>query len=607
MLVTIRRSGRLLQRGIIAFSLIVIAAISLLVVELIAAQHESALERAKFDAANLSGAFEAQVRQTIDAVSSAVDRFKLDLQQGEDPKAAIRRSDLLNLPAQITVIGAEGNVIASTIEGRETADFCSREHMLFHSKSRHRGLLIGKPVRSRASERIYETLSSAFERANGQFAGIIIASIEPELLTDLSRSVDLGKTGNLMVIGTDGIVRAYLSEAGGQESSADLIGSAPEGIPALHEAEFDDQGSYELASPIDGVPRIYHWRKVRGYPLVVIVGLGRQEALLVAKNQNALVLGVGGAALLLAFLMPIALYREINKRIANELDLNIEKSKLKMANDALATERANLKSINEELDAEKRRAESASCAKSAFLTNMSHEFRTPMHAILNYTNMGLKKLEADDEIKLKRYFENIRSSGTRLLRMINGLLDLAKLEAGKIDITLAKVDLLDIVKAAQSELGSLFEEKRIGLTIEAAAKDSMVYADPNRIAQVVINLLSNAIKFSPPGEKIEIVIQDTTTAEGQAATLCSVKDRGPGVPPDELDAIFDRFNQSSITVNNGSGAGLGLTICRELIDLHGGDIWASNRRTGGASFSFLIPKDPRPTEFKESDRFLVAL
>jgi signal transduction histidine kinase len=111
------------------------------------------------------------------------------------------------------------------------------------------------------------------------------------------------------------------------------------------------------------------------------------------------------------------------------------------------------------------------------------------------------------------------------------------------------------------------------------------------MAQVFVNLLSNAIKFSPMGGSIEVEIADSVLEDGRPALECSVRDRGTGIPAEELASIFGRFNQSSATRNTRTGTGLGLAICRELVALHGGTIWAANRPEGGAVISFSIPKD----------------
>ncbi len=607
----ILRSGKSLQRRIVLFSLIIVAATSILVAALISAQRNSALDRARFDAANLSAAFEEQVRQAINSASGAMDRLKGAVEaRGLEAGLQdwVQQPAVESIPTQITVIGADGRVAASTADpALKSADLSDREDFQSHAANRHKGLYIGKPIRALATGRIRIPLTRRLEKPDGSFGGVLLASLYTEFLTGLYRSVDLGETGSLTLLGTDGAVRAYSSAAANEEADgASVAGSNQPGIPALRASDFDADGAYEMASPIDGVERLYHWRKVKGYPLIVIVGFGKPEALSAAHWQEAMVLGGGGVTLILAILFPFLLHREISKRIANEIDLNKEKLKLKKTNDALAAERKNLRAINRELKAEKRRAEHASNAKSIFLTNMSHEFRTPMHAILNYTNMCLRKIESEDRGKLQKYIENTRSAGLRLLRMLNAVLDLAKLEEGKIDLQFRKSDFLNVITETKVELGSLLEEKGLRVTADVQSENTIATFDHQRLVQVLVNLFSNAIKFSPPGRSINVVISDAFTDDGCDALQCSVADHGVGIPDYELGKIFDRFTQSS-SAKQDSGAGLGLTICRELIELHGGKIWAANRSGGGAIISFMIPRqasspiDGRPPAAKSED------
>ncbi len=586
------QAGKSLQRHILYFSIVILAATTVLVVALLSVQREFALEKARFDASNLSAAFEEEVGQIINSIAGAMDRLKGEI-EAHGPQTALldwlRRSGSVSLPAHLTVAGANGRVLASTADpGWAAADVADRDYFLFHAGNRKKGLFISQPIWGRTTGRLVVPISYRLEKADGQFDGVLVATLDPAFLAGLYRSVDLGQTGSVLLLGTDGVVRAYFSRAHDRGGVPSVVGATRSDIWALREAAFDLEGSYQRTSPIDGVVRLYHWRKIKGYPLIVIVGLGRAEALQASKRQAVLVLAFGGSVLMLAIFLPFLLHREVSRRIANEAGLNRERAKLTEANEALACERRNLRAINEELNDARRRAEEASEAKSKFLTNMSHEFRTPMHAILNYTSMCLKKNPDGDWEKIKKYIENTRAAGQRLLGLLNGLLDLAKLEEGKIELQFVAVDLMDIVRQTQLELGSLLEERNLRSTIVVEARSTIARADPSRIAQVIVNLFSNAIKFSPPGGLIEVVFSDAVLPAGRSGLQCSLRDEGVGIPAEEIVSIFDRFIQSSATKKFDGGAGLGLTICRELIAMHGGRIWAANRKEGGAMISFVI-------------------
>ena len=241
------------------------------------------------------------------------------------------------------------------------------------------------------------------------------------------------------------------------------------------------------------------------------------------------------------------------------------------------------KSLIEQATA-KELAEQANLAKSMFLANMSHELRTPLHGILSFANFGLKNAGKADPEKLHRYFTMIRQSGTTLLKLVNDLLDLAKLEAGKMTLERREVDFKSLVAKVVDEFHSMTGDKNVALKILRFDCESKIQVDQTRMMQVVRNLLSNALKFSPQGASVEI------NARRQGGSLIvSVSDEGPGIPENEVETIFDKFVQSSKTTTGAGGTGLGLPICREIIAAHGGRIWAENKAGRGAVFFFTIP------------------
>ena len=230
-------------------------------------------------------------------------------------------------------------------------------------------------------------------------------------------------------------------------------------------------------------------------------------------------------------------------------------------------------------------AETANEAKSVFLANMSHELRTPLHGILGFARRGLKRGSTASPERLQSYFVQIDQSGERLLTLLNDLLDLAKLEAGKMRFVFEPTDLRILLSTVVDEFRSLLHERH--LTIESRVPDDVPHIplDPGKIMQVVRNLLSNAVKFSPPNSTITLALQ----VEAQDV-LVIVYDQGSGIPVAELHTVFDKFVQSSTTMTGAGGTGLGLSISREIIMAHDGRIWAENRPEGGALFCFTLPR-----------------
>jgi len=240
----------------------------------------------------------------------------------------------------------------------------------------------------------------------------------------------------------------------------------------------------------------------------------------------------------------------------------------------------------------------ANQAKSEFLANMSHELRTPLHGVLSFARIGVAKGASAAPEKLVGYFERICQSGDRLLSLLNDLLDLSKLEAGKMTLDLSRQSLLELSSEVVQEFETLLESKPLTLVVEPVVVEPVADVDAARIKQVLRNLLSNAIKFTPPGRNIYISIAPAELRAGYRATdtklvpaLClSVADEGVGVPEGELHSIFDKFVQSSRTRTGAGGTGLGLAICKEIVEVHRGTISVRNNAAGGATFSVVLPR-----------------
>jgi signal transduction histidine kinase len=246
---------------------------------------------------------------------------------------------------------------------------------------------------------------------------------------------------------------------------------------------------------------------------------------------------------------------------------------------------ATIKSRTEELRNAVDAAETANEAKSSFLASMSHELRTPLHGILSFARFGKRRIESATKAKLLEYFDRIEDCGETLLRLVDQLLDLAKLESGVADVDMDDCDLCEIVQYVVQELYAVAEEQGVQLNTTGLSECCAVHADRDRIAQVLRNLIRNAINVSSVGDEIAIEM----TARGNDVAV-RVIDQGPGIPSDELESIFDKFVQSSRTKTGAGGTGLGLTISRELIDRHGGRMWADNVSPHGAAVCFEIAR-----------------
>jgi PAS domain S-box-containing protein len=280
-------------------------------------------------------------------------------------------------------------------------------------------------------------------------------------------------------------------------------------------------------------------------------------------------------------------------RVAHDASLSMVKdleranNEAEIANRELEVTNKQLQEKVEEVRTLAKEAEDANQAKSEFLANMSHELRTPLHGILSFSEFGIRRHETASPEKHLEYFQMIRQSGQTLLELLNDLLDLAKMEARKMQFEFKAEHLGKIVMWVSDEFQSQVFERNLVIRCEVDADDSPVMMDANRIKQVIRNLLSNAVKFSPKGGVIQLRV-----LKGEGRMRVIIQDEGPGIPEDELEVVFDKFVQSSKTKSGAGGTGLGLSICREIMTAHGGRIWASNNPEGGTSLAFEIPTGP---------------
>lgn len=270
----------------------------------------------------------------------------------------------------------------------------------------------------------------------------------------------------------------------------------------------------------------------------------------------------------------------------NDISIREEKQKVEDLNN-------NLLVANQEADIARRSAERANYLKSEFLANMSHELRTPMNSILGFSRRCIKKVDTLSQEQMLENLQLINESGERLLNLLNDLLDLSKLEAGKMRFEMTPTDLNSCVEKMLREIQSLAHDKGVAISSSPPNFSSTVECDAIRLGQVVLNMLSNAIKFTPSGKKITLSFSETELPRNdevmKKAIQFSVSDEGAGIPEGELKLVFDKFAQSSKTKSGAGGTGLGLAICKEIIRAHSGRIWAEHREEGGAVFHFAIP------------------
>jgi PAS domain S-box-containing protein len=258
-----------------------------------------------------------------------------------------------------------------------------------------------------------------------------------------------------------------------------------------------------------------------------------------------------------------------------------------------------LRNTAQQLELRNREVERANRLKSEFLASMSHELRTPLHTIIGFTELLAEEVEGPLTEKQKRFVQHVHQDSMHLLELINDILDLSKIEAGRMELHPESFDALEVISAAIAGVQNQAESKHLKLE-NRVIRPVHIVADKVRFREVLNNLLSNAVKFTPEGGRVQV---EASTRDDQA--VFSVEDTGIGIAAEDQEAVFDKFRQvASTTRGVREGTGLGLAIVKRLVEMHGGSIALQSELGRGSRFSFTMPAtQPAP----EADPLLLII
>jgi signal transduction histidine kinase len=320
---------------------------------------------------------------------------------------------------------------------------------------------------------------------------------------------------------------------------------------------------------------------------------------LIAANRSAytssrnlfIAVGAGsvGLALVLGLILSRSLIRPIQEteaRLAGIAEGDFT-GRLDVPNkDELGTLAANVNRMNDELRRLYGDLEAASRHKSEFLANMSHELRTPLNAVIGFSEILHEQMFGELNERQLEYVEDVLDAGRHLLSLINDVLDLSKVEAGRMELELTDVSLSEILQNALHMHEERASRNTVKLGLEISPDEILLWADERKLRQIVFNLLSNAVKFTPPGGRV-----DVTARVQDSIVEVAVADTGPGIADDERESIFDVFQQGrrgAVAVRP-EGSGLGLPLARRFVELHGGRLWIESALGQGTTFRFTLP------------------
>lgn len=237
-----------------------------------------------------------------------------------------------------------------------------------------------------------------------------------------------------------------------------------------------------------------------------------------------------------------------------------------------------------QLEEKGREVEAVSQHKSEFLANMSHELRTPLNAIIGFSEVLREQMFGELNEAQMGYVGDVLEAGQHLLSLINDILDLSKIEAGRMELELGDVSVPQALNSGLTMHGERANRNGITLNLTAEPEVGVIRADERKVRQVIFNLLSNAVKFTPPGGRVDL---SAFVADGMVEV--AVADTGPGIAPEDHERIFEEFQQARSSPGSREGTGLGLALSRQFIEMHGGRLWVESETGTGSTFRFTLP------------------
>jgi signal transduction histidine kinase len=539
--------------------------------------YDDAIEDASRSSHNLATVFADHTSRTVQPVVESLDILEGNvdglLGPNHDAVEQRLRARLSHMPQLLwfAVVRGDGEPVA-TMEPFPTRNLGDWSKIPWFAKYLDRPGIgdnrFGPLMKGDVSGQWFVPVTRAIYNADGSLKAVLSAALNVRYFSALYGTLDIGPNGSITLFDSSGrIVARY------PEDDAYIGRSNARGALFSKRLLVTDHGSLRGNTFSNRRPVIGSYRRIPDYPLVITVLYGTADVL--APWRRALPLYIAGALVALGF-GAAASFSFINAAESSKA-LAVAQKEVEMVQ---ASEQA--------LMAAKEEAELSSRAKSEFLANMSHELRTPLNAIIGFSEMmQSEQFGPLGNVRYTGYADDIHDSGLHLLSVINDILDVSKIEAGRMELDESEVNLRSVVAASLALVQGRAEERKIAIETMSSPRLPPVRADERKIKQIVINLLSNAVKFTPPNGTVSVSL---AVEDGWACVR--IRDTGIGIPADRLAHIARPFVQIDSGLNRRfEGTGLGLALSKALAELHRGTLDIASAEGQGTVVTLRLPPD----------------